>query len=177
MKKSTKEDIRMFVGLAVLGGAVLWYLNRRVSEATGGLERGLSNLGDGVRYAWDGLGDATGRAASTVGTGLNPTSDQNWAYRGVNAAGASLTGKPDFDLGGWTYDVAPPGSLLAKAGNAVYAALFPVQGVVRAVSDAWPSTTAAQATQADVRRVDNALDLSDPANPFQNAAGYDFRYF
>lgn len=167
----------MFVGLAVLGGAVLWYLNQRVSEATGGLERGLSNLGDGVRYAWDGLGDATGRAASAVGTAVNPTSDQNLAYRGVNAVGATVSGDPSFSLGSWAYDVAPPESLLARAGNAIYAALFPVQGVVRAVSDAWPSTAVGQATQADVRRVDNALSLRDPANPFQNDAGYDFRYF
>lgn len=168
MKRGTKEDIRMLVALAVLGGVALWYVNRRVSQAA-------SDFGGGVRDVWNGIKDGAGNAASTVGTAVNPMSDQNLAYRGVNAAGASLTGRDDFNLGSWTYDVAPPGSLLARAGNAIYGAIFPVQGAYRAVAEAWPSTTAVQATQADVRRVDNAL--SDPANPFQNAAGYDFRYF
>lgn len=170
MKKSTREDIRMFVALAVLGGVGFWYLNRRMSQAA-------SDLGQGVRDVWNGATDAAGRAASAVGTAVNPTSDQNLAYRGVNAVGASWSGDPNFSLGSWAYDVAPPESLLAKAGNAIYAALFPVQGAYRAVSEAWPSTTVGQATQADVRRVDNAIDYRDPANPFVNSAGYDFRFF
>jgi len=34
---------------------------------------------------------------------LNPTSDQNLAYRGVNGIGSALTGEEDFRLGRWIY--------------------------------------------------------------------------
>lgn len=51
------------------------------------------------------LGGAVGDAARAVGDAVNPTSDKNLAYRGVNAVGEALTGDTDFNLGGWIYDV------------------------------------------------------------------------
>lgn len=42
---------------------------------------------------------------AAVGTALNPASDRNLAYRGVNAVGSAVTGEPDFSLGSWLYDV------------------------------------------------------------------------
>lgn len=43
-------------------------------------------------------------AAAAVGTAVNPTSDRNLAYRGVNAVGAAITGRDSFSLGSWIYD-------------------------------------------------------------------------
>ena len=50
------------------------------------------------------LGGA-GDAARAVGDAVNPTSDKNLAYRGVNAVGATITGDDSFSLGGWLYDL------------------------------------------------------------------------
>jgi len=43
--------------------------------------------------------------AQRIGTAVNPLSDQNLAYRGVNAAGAAVSGDKSFSLGSWLYDV------------------------------------------------------------------------
>lgn len=51
---------------------------------------------------------AVGSAASAVGTAVNPVSDQNLAYRGVNAVGASVSGDSSFSLGSWIYDLVHP---------------------------------------------------------------------
>lgn len=51
---------------------------------------------------------AAGAAAGTladVANAVNPFSDQNLAYRGVNAIGASITGDKDFNLGTAVYNV------------------------------------------------------------------------
>lgn len=165
MTKSNRETVRLLLAVAIVGGAAVYMLRRSVADAAGGVGQWLG-----------GVGDSIGAGARAVGTGLNPTSDENYAYRGVNALGANLTGKDDFNLGGAVYDAAPPGSLLARLGNATYDAIFPVQGVYRAASAIWPSTGATQATQADVRRLDNAIDYTDPANPFMSPSGLDYRY-
>lgn len=44
------------------------------------------------------------KTAVAVGEAVNPTSEQNVFYRGVNAVGETLTGNKDFDLGRWIYD-------------------------------------------------------------------------
>ena len=36
---------------------------------------------------------------------FNPTSDKNLAYTGVNNVGSSITGDPNWSLGGWVYDI------------------------------------------------------------------------
>ncbi len=48
------------------------------------------------------------RAKAVVTTKLNPASDQNLVYQGVNAAGEKLTGQTGFSLGSWLYDVMNP---------------------------------------------------------------------
>lgn len=63
----------------VVGGALLyWVANKVIDKAAG--------------------------AAEAVGNAVNPTSDQNLAYRGVNGAGAALSGDPAWSLGSWLYD-------------------------------------------------------------------------
>lgn len=52
--------------------------------------------------------DATaevGAAASKVGNAINPVSDENIFYRGVNSVGAAISGNENFNLGSWTYDI------------------------------------------------------------------------
>ena len=67
----------------LVGGALLyWVANKVIDKAAG--------------------------AASAVGNAVNPTSDKNLAYRGVNGVGAVLTGDPSWSLGSWLYDVFNP---------------------------------------------------------------------
>lgn len=53
-------------------------------------------------------GAALGDAAQAVGTAVNPVSDQNLAYKGVNAVGAAVSGDQSFSLGSWLYSVTHP---------------------------------------------------------------------
>lgn len=56
----------------------------------------------GVFLAWRlsrGVVDAVKAGA------VDPTSDNNLAYRGVNAVGSSITGDSSFSLGSWLYDL------------------------------------------------------------------------
>lgn len=48
------------------------------------------------------------KTAIAVGEAVNPVSDQNVFYRGVNAVGATLTSDENFNLGGWIYDKVNP---------------------------------------------------------------------
>lgn len=45
---------------------------------------------------------------------LNPTSDKNVVYKGVNAVGASVTGDQGFTLGGWLFCKFNPKSTLCN---------------------------------------------------------------
>ena len=47
---------------------------------------------------------AAPEALATVGRALNPTSDQNLAYRGAGAVVSSIVGREET-LGGWIYDL------------------------------------------------------------------------
>jgi len=49
-----------------------------------------------------------GEALDKVGQAVNPTSDQNLAYKGVNSVGEALTGDDAFSLGSWLYDLTHP---------------------------------------------------------------------
>lgn len=53
--------------------------------------------------------DKASDAATAAGNAVNPTSDQNLAYRGVNAVGSAISGDEHWTLGGWIYDVTHPG--------------------------------------------------------------------
>lgn len=52
--------------------------------------------------------DKAGEAAERTREALDPTSDQNLAYRSTNAVGASLSGDPSWSLGSWMYDLFNP---------------------------------------------------------------------
>ena len=58
------------------------------------------------------------KTLSAVGDALNPASDKNLAYRGVNAAGSFLTGDADYTLGGAIYDLFNPDPMAQMATQA-----------------------------------------------------------
>ncbi|MBB1602550.1 hypothetical protein [Variovorax sp. UMC13] len=135
-----------------LGAALVGLVYVGVRRAAGSMQSAASGfwlpINDGIAQAWD----SAASGARTVGTALNPTSDQNLAYRGVNAVGNALTGDGDFSLGSWIYDRLHPET-----------------------ADVAPRVN----YQADVRRIDNAIDFAsnEGYRPLTNEAGYDFRYF
>lgn len=54
-------------------------------------------------------------AAKAVGRAVDPTSDQNLAYSGVNAVGSAISGDQHWTLGGWLYDVFNPDQMQVAA--------------------------------------------------------------
>ena len=44
-------------------------------------------------------------AGGAVAEAVNPNSDKNIVYGGVNAVGRTLSGDGDFNLGHWIYDL------------------------------------------------------------------------
>lgn len=90
--------IKLALGAAVIG--VLYYAAKRATD-------GAAAVGGWVADA-----------ASSVGTALNPTSDQNIAYTGINAVGGAIVSDPQgpgknadgsWTLGGFLYDITHPG--------------------------------------------------------------------
>lgn len=43
-----------------------------------------------------------------IGAAVNPASDKNIVYQGVNGIGASVSGDKDWSLGTWLYDITHP---------------------------------------------------------------------
>jgi hypothetical protein len=58
-----------------------------------------------VGLVWLMFGSRIKRAAAAAAEAVNPVSDQNLAYRGVNAVGAAISGRDSFSLGSWIYDL------------------------------------------------------------------------
>lgn len=54
------------------------------------------------------LGGAAGEIAAKVGNAVNPVSDTNVAYTGVNKVGQVLTGNDSWSLGSAIYDIFHP---------------------------------------------------------------------
>lgn len=88
----------LVIELALLGGAaVCVYLALRKLQGIGGS-----------------IADGASALADAAATDLNPASDQNLAYRGVNAFGGAIASSPtapgvnadgSWTFGGWLYDV------------------------------------------------------------------------
>lgn len=71
-------------------------------------------------------GEAFDAATGFASTTLNPASDQNLIYKGVNAVGAAATGDTSggWSLGGWIYDITHPDPMAppisSPAGHTAY---------------------------------------------------------
>jgi hypothetical protein len=87
--------IKLALGALLVGGAV-WAIKRATTAASDAAGQVL---------------DAASTAVDTIATGVNPTSTENWAYRGVNAVGGAVAGQPSgsWSLGTWIYDITHPG--------------------------------------------------------------------
>ena len=99
--------MRLAVQIAIVGAGalVLGYLAKRTADG----------IGSGISSAWSGVGTAASSIANGIANGvnyvapkLNPASDQNIVYSGVNGVGSALTGDSNFTLGGWFYDLMNP---------------------------------------------------------------------
>lgn len=76
--------IKLALGAVAVGLVVYGY--RKVSAAAGS------------------VGTSIAAVAEDAVNAINPASDQNLAYRGVNAIGSAVTGDNSFSLGSWLYD-------------------------------------------------------------------------
>lgn len=56
----------------------------------------------------DAIVQAAADAAETAVASVNPASDRNLAYRGVNGIGGAITGVENWSLGGAIYDLLNP---------------------------------------------------------------------
>ena len=87
----------LLVKLAMLAGgvALAWYLVKRAQGA--------------VASATEAASKALSQAVDSVVAGVNPASQSNYVYTGINNLGGSLTGQgSNFTVGGWLYDVTHP---------------------------------------------------------------------
>lgn len=92
-----------------------------------------------------GLLDSVG----AIGEAINPVSRNNLAYRGVNAAGAAITGR-DFALGADIRDAAEGGIGASGTGITpldfvVDTVLYPINAAVRAVKESAKSESVPEA--------------------------------
>lgn len=83
--------IKLGIGAALVLGGV--YLLRQIGSMAGN--------------ALGGIADSLPPLDSVVDA-VNPASDQNLAYRGVNAVGGAVSGDKNWSLGSWLYDATHP---------------------------------------------------------------------
>lgn len=157
MSRSTRADVRLYVALAVAGAAALYLLRQQLSGLS------LPNLSDyipeasTVRDSIASGGQYAGQAAAGVVEGVG-------LAVGIPRTNASECDRAKAEGRWWDASFAcPAGDFISSGASAAYGGVF-------------GSTRATQATQADVRRIDNAIDYSG-GDPFISSAGMDFRYF
>lgn len=152
MKKGTRDDIRLMVALAVAGGAAFYLFRQNFNFPS------LPSLSDYV--------PAPDTVRSTIG---DFGSYANAAGVGAVEGIGLMVGIPRTDMtkcerakaeGRWwdaSFDC-PAGDFLSSGASAAYGSVF-------------GSTSVQQATQADVRRVDNALARPAGADVFYTPYG------
>lgn len=101
----------LIIKLAAVGGGLLivaWLANRTATAIGSGYDsvgNAISSAGSAIYSGVSGAADFVGQQVTTT---LNPASDQNFIYRGVNGIGSGITGDRDWSLGSWLYDVTHP---------------------------------------------------------------------
>jgi hypothetical protein len=148
------SELRMYVALAAVAGLGLWFLQRQVSGAA-------ASIGGAVSDAWNTATDG-GRVRSAIGNfGGYVGNVAAGTVEGIGlAVGIPRTSqsKCQQDLSAGAYWDA---SFSCPAGDFISGAAAGV----------WGSTTVQQATQADVRRVDNAIGRPLGADAFYSPYG------
>lgn len=100
-------DMLIKLALGAVAVGVVWYGYKKISGAAGAA-----------------VGSVVETVSEVASTSLNPASDQNLIYRGINAVGGAAAGSDSWSLGSWIYDLthsdplAPPVS--SPAGHTAY---------------------------------------------------------
>lgn len=81
--KAIAGPVGVGVAVVLVAGVAYWFLSKKAAQ----------------------LGKAVTDSAQYV----NPASDKNIIYSGVNSVGSSVTGDSSFSLGSWLYDITHPG--------------------------------------------------------------------
>jgi hypothetical protein len=69
---------------------------------------------------------------------VNPASDKNFVYQGVNSVGSAVTGDENFTLGGWAFDVTHNADGTVNTGSIWDALKFTPLGDVQSINPANP---------------------------------------
>ncbi|MES2249210.1 MAG: hypothetical protein V4645_18160 [Pseudomonadota bacterium] len=174
MKINTDTKV-IIAGVLVLGVGA-WYLQRQARAAANGVIDGISggfdslysSLAGGLGGAWDSVGGAfgsVGTAISDAGAGVVRSGDALAAAMGVQGTTDPITG--GFVPYGALPNAAPgrPYNVPWYLGGG-YSDVFEPDGSYLGPG-VWGSTSARQATQADVRRLDNAIADGSYTPPFR----------
>jgi hypothetical protein len=87
--KAIAGPVGMGLAVILVGGVAYWFLSKKLGEAA-------SAVSDAAQY-------------------VNPASDKNIIYSGVNDVGSAISGDADFSLGSWFYDITHPNDPYNKA--------------------------------------------------------------
>jgi hypothetical protein len=161
MKLNT--DTKLIVAGVIVLGFGAWYVQRQaraaIDNAYSGVGGILGSVGQSVSGIWDSIGNGgIGNAVNAAGVGVV---ENIGLAVGIPRTNMTECERAKAEGRWWDASFACPAGDFISSG----------------ASAAWGSSNVNQATQADVRRIDNAIDYRTDANPFVNQAGYDFRYF
>lgn len=81
--KAVAGPIGVGVAVILVAGVAYWFISKKAAQLG-------KSVSDSAQY-------------------LNPASDKNIIYGGVNDIGSAVTGDSDFSLGSWLYDITHPG--------------------------------------------------------------------
>lgn len=159
MKRGTREDVRLLVGLVMIAGAGYYLLRGSFSLPSFSLPSvsdfipSSSTVRDGIASTGEYAGQAAAGAIEGVGLAV-----------GIPRTNLSECQRAKAEGRWWDASFAcPAGDFISSGASAAYGGVF-------------GSTQVQQATQADVRRIDNAIDYSG-GDPFVSTSGMDYRYF
>lgn len=153
MSKSSRADVRMYVALACAGAAAFYLMRNSLPSfslpSVSDFIPSPSTVRDSIASGGEYAGQAAAGAIEGVGLAV-----------GIPRTNLTECERAKREGRWWDASFAcPAGDFISSGAHAVFG-----------------STAVSQATQADVRRVDNAIDYSG-GDPFTSTAGMDYRYF
>lgn len=149
-----RDDLKMYLALAAVAGLSIWWLRNTLTGAANGVTGAVSDAwnaasdGPGVRSAIGNFGGYVGNVAAGAVEGIGmvvgvPRTNTSQCQRDLSAGSY------------WDASFSCPATDFLSG----------------AAAGVWGSTTVQQATQADVRRVDNAIGRPAGADVFYTPYG------
>jgi len=155
-----KTDTKVIIAGMVVLGLGAWYVQRKVTNAVNGVGQGITDVwnsvGNGLAAGLGGVMSA-GRA-SIAGTGFDGYTEPDGTFTPFGAIPKSYVSNVPWYLGGGQSDV------FNASGGYIGPGL-------------WGSTAVRQAEQADVRRIDNQINLAPDTRPVYDAMGNQTGFF